>query len=219
MYNVVFLFLKYFSHFSLCLPKWHCGKESACQWRRHKRCGFNPWVRKIPWRWEWLPTPIFLPGKFHGQRSLGGYSPWGHKESDMTEYTHTHTQACTFPLSIKDNLEYHYVHKVFIHLLRHNLSLVQFSSSAMSDSFWPMDYSMPGLPVHHQLLEYTQTHVHWVTDAIQPSHPLSSPSPTFNISQYQGLFQWVSSSHQVAKVLELQLQYQSFQWILNRCKF
>ena len=69
----------------------------------------------------------------------------------------------------------------------------------------PMDCSTPGLPVHHQLLEFTQTHVHWVSDAIQPSHPLSSPSPpTFNLSQHQGLFKWVSSLHQVAKVLELQ---------------
>ena len=75
-----------------------------------------------------------------------------------------------------------------------------------------IDCSMPGFPVHHQLLELTQTHVHWVGDAIQPSHPLSSPSPTFNHSQHQGLFQWVSSSHQVAKVLELQLQHLSFQW-------
>ena len=65
----------------------------------------------------------------------------------------------------------------------------------------PMDCSMPGLPVHHQLLELAQTHVHWVGDAIQPSHPLSSPSPpTFNLSQHQGLFKWVSSLHQVAKV-------------------
>ena len=63
------------------------------------------------------------------------------------------------------------------------------------------DYSMPSLPVHHQLLEFTQTHVHWVGDAVQPSHPLSSPSPpAFNLSQQQGLFQWVSSLHQVAKV-------------------
>ena len=75
----------------------------------------------------------------------------------------------------------------------------------------PMDCSTPGLPVHHQLPEFTQTHVHQVGDAIQPSHPLSSPSPpAFNLSQHQGLFQWVSSSHQ-AKVLELQLQHQSFQ--------
>ena len=64
-----------------------------------------------------------------------------------------------------------------------------------------MDCSMPGLPVHHQLPEFTQTHVHWVGDAIQPFHPLSSPSPpAFNLAQHQGLFQWVSSSHQVAKV-------------------
>ena len=64
----------------------------------------------------------------------------------------------------------------------------------------PMDCSMPGFPVHHQLLELAQTHVHWVNDAIQPSHPLSSPSlPAFNLSQHQGLFQWVSSMHQVAK--------------------
>ena len=76
-----------------------------------------------------------------------------------------------------------------------------------------MNHSTPGLPVHHQLLEFTQTHVHQVGDAIQPSHPLLSLSPpTLNLSQHQGRFQWVSSSHQVAKVLELQLQHQSFQW-------
>ena len=67
----------------------------------------------------------------------------------------------------------------------------------------PIDCSMPGLPVHHQVSEFMQTHVHWVSDAIQPSHPLSSPSPpTFNLSQYQGLFQWISTSHQVAKELD-----------------
>ena len=73
--------------------------------------------------------------------------------------------------------------------------------------------SRPGLPGHHQLPESTQTHVHQVGDAIQPSHPLSSPSPpAFKLSQHQGLFKWVSSSHQVAKGLEFQLQHQSFQW-------
>ena len=78
----------------------------------------------------------------------------------------------------------------------------------------PINCSTPGLPVHHQLLESTQIHVHWVGDAIQPSHPLLSPSPpVLNLSQYQGLFKWVSSLHQVAKVLELQLQHQSFQLI------
>ena len=80
----------------------------------------------------------------------------------------------------------------------------------------PMDCSMPGFPVHHQLPELTQTHVHQVSDAIQPSHPLLSPSPpAFSLSQHQGLFQWVSSSHQVAKVLEFQFQHQSFQWIFK----
>ena len=77
----------------------------------------------------------------------------------------------------------------------------------------PMNCSVPGLPVHHQLPESTQTHVRWVSDAIQPSHPLSSPSPpALNLFQHQGLFKWVSSLHQVAKVLEFQLQHQSFQW-------
>ena len=84
----------------------------------------------------------------------------------------------------------------------------------------PMDCSMSGLPVLHCLPEFTQTHVHWVGDAIQPSHPLSPPSPpALNLSQHQSLFQWVSSSHQVAKVLELQLQHQSFQWILRMISF
>ena len=90
------------------------------------------------------------------------------------------------------------------------------SCSVVSDSSQPMDHSTPSFPVHHQLPESTQTHVHWVGNAIQPSHPLSSPSPpTFNLSQHQGLFKWVSSSHEVAKVLEFQLQHQSFQWTLR----
>ena len=77
----------------------------------------------------------------------------------------------------------------------------------------PMNCSTPGLPVHHQLLEFTHIHVHRVSDAIQPSHPLSSPSPPApNPSQHQSLFQWVNSLHQVAKVLEFQPQHQSFQW-------
>ena len=75
-----------------------------------------------------------------------------------------------------------------------------------------MNRSTPDLPVYHQLLEFTQTHVHRVSDAIEPSHPWSSPSPpASNPSQFQGLFQWVNSSHEVAKVLEFQLQHQSFQ--------
>ena len=97
-------------------------------------------------------------------------------------------------------------------------SLDQFSSvtELCPALCYPTDCSMPGLPVHHQFPEFTQTHVRWAGDAIQPSHPLSSPSPpAFNLSQHQGLFKWVSSSHQVAKGLEFQLQHQSFQWIFR----
>ena len=91
---------------------------------------------------------------------------------------------------------------------------VQFSSVAQSCLTLcdHMNHSTPGLPVHHQLPEFTQTHIHGVSDAIQPSHPRSSPSPPApNPSQHQSLFQWVNSSHEVAKVLEFQLQHHSFQ--------
>ena len=97
-----------------------------------------------------------------------------------------------------------------------SLSSVQFSLSVVSNSSWPHGLQHGRLPSPSPTPELTQTHVHWVGDAIQPSHPLSLPSPpTFNLSQHQGLFQWVSSSHQVAKVLQLQLQHQSFQWIFR----
>ena len=91
---------------------------------------------------------------------------------------------------------------------------VQFSSVTQSCPTLcdPMNCSTPGLPVHHHLSEFTQTHIHWVGDAIQPSHPLSSPSPPApNPSQHESLFQWVNPSHEVAKVLEFQLQHHSFQ--------
>ena len=72
---------------STILPGGASGKESACQYRRSKRCRLDPWVRKIPWRRKCQPTPVFLPGESHGQRSLAGYSPWDHKELDATEVT------------------------------------------------------------------------------------------------------------------------------------
>ena len=99
---------------------------------------------------------------------------------------------------------------LYITILRVQFSSITQSCLTVCD---PMDRSTPGLPVHHQLPEFTQTHVHWVSDAIQPSHPLSSPSPpALSLSQHQGLFKRVSSSHQMAKALEFQLQHQSFQW-------
>ena len=93
----------------------------------------------------------------------------------------------------------------------------QFSSVAqLCPTLWdPMDCSMPGFLAHHQFPEHTQTHDHRLGDAIQPSHPLSPSPPAFNLSQHQGLFKWVSSLHQVTKVLEFQLQHQSFQWIFR----
>ena len=100
-------------------------------------------------------------------------------------------------------------------------SSVQFSRSVVSDSLQLHDCSTPGLPVYHKLLESTQTHVYCLPKpmsiaSVMPSNILSSPSPpALSLSQHQGLFQWVSSSHQVAKVLEFQLQYQSLQWIFR----
>ena len=86
----------------------------------------------------------------------------------------------------------------------------------MSNSFWPPGLHMPGFLVLHYFLEFAQTHVHWVRDAIQPSHYLSLPSPpALNLSPHQGLFQWVCSLHHVAKVLELQLQHQFLQWVFR----
>ena len=76
----------------LGFPGGASGKEPACSCRRHKRLGFNSWVGKIPWRRAWQPTPVLLPGESHGQRSLAGYSPQGHKELDTTEATqHAHS--------------------------------------------------------------------------------------------------------------------------------
>ena len=158
-----------------------------------KESGFNPWVRKIPWRRKWKPITVFLSEKSHGQRSLMGYSPWGREELNMTE-------------------------RLSILIVQRNKLRFQFSSVAQSCPTLcnPMDWSTPGFPVHHQLPELTQTHVHQVGDAIQPSHPLSYLSPpAFNLSQHQGLFKWVNSLHEVAQVLEFQLQHQSFQWIFR----
>ena len=95
----------------------------------------------------------------------------------------------------------------------HYWASVQFSSVVQSCPILcdPINHSTPGLPVHHQFPEFTQTCVHWVTGAIQPSHPLLSPSPAFNLSQHQSLLKWVNSLHEVAKVLKFQL-HQSFQW-------
>ena len=108
-----------------------------------------------------------------------------------------------------------------LHTVLHSGYSVQFfSRSVMSDLCNSMDCSTPGLSIHHQPPEFTQTHVHWVSDAIQPSHPLLYLSPpAFNLAQDQGIFKWVSSSLKVPKVLEFQLQHQSFQWYSGLISF
>ena len=110
-----------------------------------------------------------------------------------------------------------YTRQVFeFGIFLHAYDTQQFSHSVMSESLRPHELQPARLPCPSPSPGVAQTHVHWVGDAIQPSHALFSPSPpAFNLSQHQGLFQWVSSSHQVAKVLECQLQHQAFQWIFR----
>ena len=203
-------------------------------------------------RRQWQPTPVLLPEKSHGWRSLVGCHLWGPTELNTTEVTSlllftfmhwrrkwqptpvflpgesqdsgawwaavygvaqswTWLKRLSSSSSIRDNKD-EYVSRKY-----RNKTTIQFSSVTQSCLTLcdPMNRSTPGLPVHHQLPEFTQTHIHRVGDAIQPSNPLSSPSPpALNLSQHQGLFKWVSSSHWVAKVLG-QLQHQSFQWIFR----
>ena len=139
--------------------------------------------------YHWLNRHKFEQDPEVGDRqgSLACCSPWGRKESDITE-------QLNWTISLLLIFRYSWQFFPFMS--------VQFSSVAqlcptLCD---PMNCSTPGLPVHHQLPEFTQTHVHWVSDAIQPSHPLSSPSPAPNPSQHQSLFQWINSSHEVARV-------------------
>ena len=175
------------------VPSLMAGKD---WWPAQKRAGrkltlLSPGCSLTFSRWE----ETYLPWEGDPLDSVYGFKGEVHPETP----SQTHTELClikylgTTPMA----------------------QSVQFSSVAQSCPTLgdPMSHSTPGLPVHHQLPEFTQTHVHRVGDAIQPSHPLSSPSPPApNPSQHQGLFQWVSSSHQVAKGLEFQLQHQSFQW-------
>ena len=170
--------------------------------------------------WSGLPCP--LPGHLPNpgieplspilQADSLLLSHWGRPKDTLynmyfwlndIEFSHQHCNLCLKKANLTD---------VFF---PDTCGMLPFSSVAQScpTLCHPMNRSTPGLPVHHQLLEFTQTHVHRVADAIQPSHPLSSPSPPApNPSQHQGLFQWVNSLHEVAKVLEFQPQHQSFQW-------
>ena len=184
---------------------------------------------------KWQPTPVFLPGESQGWGSLVGCRLWDCTESDTTEVTQqqgnlitvvtTSIQYCTATLSRAlrgkklthtDSKEISWTD--FFHKQPNCLSIVIQSPSCVWLSATPWTVSTPGFPVPHHLPEFAQVHVHWISDSIQPSHSLSSPSPSaFNLSQHQGLFQWAGSLHQVARVfkLQLQLQHQSFQRVFR----
>ena len=147
--------------------------------------GWDGWMASLTWwTWVWVNSGSWWWTGRRGVLWFMGSQRVGHdwvNEWDWTDW------ACRF--------------EVFKHL-----KCIGSVTQLCLTLCMPMDCSMPGFPVDHQLPEFTQIHVHWGSEAIQPSHPLSFPSsPAFNLSQHQGLFQWVSSSHQVAKVLELQL--------------
>ena len=163
-----------------------------------------------------MSDPLWPPGLQHPRRPCPSLSPGACSNScPLSRQCHPTISSSVTPSPPSLSLSHHQgpfqwvssSHQVAKVLeLQHQsiqFSLVTQSCPTLCD---PMDRSTPGLPVHHQLPELTQTHVHRVGDAIQPSHPLSFPSPpTFNLSQHQDLFKWVSSSHQVAKVLTFQL--------------
>ena len=166
------------------------------------RCGFDPWVGKNPWRRKWQPTLVFLPAESHGQRSMVGYiQSISCKGLDMTN---THCSQ-----HIKNTWQMRTEHRVmelmifcwtiakFLNLSIIDI-LIQFSSVTQSCPTLcdPMNCSTPGLPVHHHLLEFTQTHIHRVGDAIQPSHPLLLPTipPSIRVFPMSQLFAWGGQS-------------------------
>ena len=163
----------------------------------------------------------FLSNLYAGQEAI---VRTGHGTTDWFQigkgvYQSCIVSPCLFNLYAENIMQNAQLDEARIKISRRNINnlryaddttLIQFSSVAQSCPTLcdPMDHSTPGFPVHHQLPEFTQTHVYWVGNAIQPSHPLSSRSPpSLNLSQHQGLFKWVSSSHEVAKVLEFQIQH------------
>ena len=169
-------------------------------------------INKCPLTNEWITCVDQLTCT---QRMLLSHEKEGNAAiCDATDLNSTSPGFDTLVFLFTVFAQYHFINSLFSTLSDHlhfNICIfywVQFSSvtqlcPTLCD---PMNCSMPGLPVHHQLSEFTQTHIHRVGDAIQPSHPLSSPSPPApNPSQHQSLLQWVNSSHEVAKVLEFQL--------------
>ena len=164
---------------------------------------------KIPWTEE--PGRLQSMGSLKVWTWLSNFTSFHFHALEKEMATHSSVLAWRIPGTGEPGV----LPSLGSHRVRHDWSALAAAAAAVIQTVQslshvrlcsPMDCSTPGLPVHHQLPQFTQTHVHWVSDAIQPSHPLSSPSsPAFNLSQHQGLFKWVSSLRQVAKVLEFQL--------------
>ena len=163
----------------------------CCHWGHSKRLGLSGWLharmsRHLTFQWIYPPSATW--------GTCAGF-PWSLENMRTTKGILGPLKGlCTGSWSFHPPLH------IYTHICTY-ICMFQFSSVAQWYlTLWdPMNCSTPGLPVHHQLSESTQTHAHCVGDAIQPSHPLSSPSPpALNLSQHQGLFKWVSSSHQVA---------------------
>ena len=193
-----------------------------------KRGRFNPWVRKIPCRKKWQPTPVFLPGESLGRRSLVGYSPWGCKRVRhgwATEHACTHDgervkvvgwRADDWWVNVPEDMggdetkssgggQGLGLSSTGQKGKRQKCVGMQWSSCfvvvivvQLPSWVWlwnPMDHSTPGFPDPHHIPEFAQVHVRWISDAIQPFHPLSPSSPSpFNLCQHQGLCQWVGCS-------------------------
>ena len=180
-------------------------KKPTCQCREHNRCG---WVWTLGWE-DPLEKGIAIHSIILAWRNpwteeSGGLPSLVSQSQKWVKQQHAHT------ISFLEKKNEKGTKILSDECITPSVGSVTRLCPTLFD---PLNCSTPGLPVHYQLPEFTQTHVHWVSDAIQPSHPLPSPSPpVLNLSQHQGLFQWVSSLHQVAKLLKFQFQHQSFQW-------
>jgi len=184
-------------------PRWHSGKESTYQCRRCKTQGFNPWVRKILRSWNWQHSPGFVPGKLDGQSSQTGYSPWGQKESiQLSDWACMHNYNRRFHCDRKSSVQFSSVTQSCPTLWTHGLKPIR----PPCPSLTPGVYSN-SCPLSR-----------WCHPSTSSSIIPFSSLPQY-LSHHQGLFKWVSSSQQVAKVLEFQLQHQSFQWIFRMISF
>ena len=168
--------------------------------------GYSPQGRRVGHDWVTSLT--------HEQRNLVGYSPWGRKRVGHKLITKQHHQKYT-----EQKLTFPWGSLRFPKVLQMSSRCCCSVTQSCSTLCNPMDCSTSGLPVPHHLPEFAQVHVHCINDAIQPSHPLMPSAPSaLNLSQHQGLLHWLSCLHQITKILEFQLQHQSFQRVF-RFKF